>query len=567
MIGRAIRAVLDHREGRAEWHAGTHPRDPAIVKMLGLGNRSSAGIHVHRENANTVTAYWRGVNLISQGVAKLPLCTYRRVMKFGREGKEKAKEHPAYNLMRKRPCPSEWMTAFTFKETLTSHAIHHGNGYAAIFRNPNTGEPTDLVPLNPERTFPFRANGVLWYLTRIVVGGRQIERKLRPEDVLHIHGLGFDGLCGYPLVEIGRHVLGVGLAAQDFVGRFFANGAHTSGIFLVPGNFDDEAMDHLMGSFERAHVGIENAWKVALFEEGIKYEKTSVDPKEADMTGLQGFNIKQIANLLNMPPHKLGDAEKAAYNSLEQEQQGYLDETMDPWLIRWEEEADMKLLTEEEKTNDTTFFAFNRNALVRVNLEARSKAYGVFVDKRIMNPNDVRIREDMDPYEGGDEFFTVPGSKPVSGQTSQTDGDEEEDEPSDEKPKRSAAILAAARVTLLDCTTRAVKRIGVHARRATTSPKKFCDWLDAFRDEHAGVIADMLRPAVEIMRAISPPVTHDRYERLPGTILDQLHAVLNEVAGRATTADLAAAVDEAMADREANHAASLADTLNLPRPQ
>jgi len=170
----------------------TSLRDPALwlLETFG-GTESTSGVRVNQKSALGYSPWWKGVSLISGDVAKLPLMVHKREG----EGKARATEHPAFRLLRRRPNP--YMTAFVFLQTLTAHVVTRGNGYAFIDRNESDATPLALLPLSPDDCYPLRENGRLWYAVK--VGSEWV--KEQPENVLHIKGLGYDGLVGYDVVQ------------------------------------------------------------------------------------------------------------------------------------------------------------------------------------------------------------------------------------------------------------------------------------------------------------------------------------------------------------------------------
>ena len=353
---------------------------------------SSAGTRVSRHTALTYAAVWRAVNLISSSVAKIPILVYRRDGK----GKVVATDHPAYRLLRRGP--NEYMTAFTWKQTAQQHLLLCGNSYSYIERRED-GSPSALLPLSPELTAPLRVDGVLWYVTKIP-GSNEL-RKLRSEDVLHIPGMGFDGLCGYSVITYARESIGLGLAARYYGTKFFRNNARPSIVLEHPGKLTDEAMTNIRNSWERLYSGLENAHRPAILREGMRLTPYGINARDSQLLESRQFEVREIANFFGVPPHKIGDQSRAGYNSLEQEDQSFLDDTLDPWFCSWEEECWRKLMTEEEKSSESCLVSFDRSQLVRANLEARGNYYTKAIQWGWMSPDEARDREGLNPREDG----------------------------------------------------------------------------------------------------------------------------------------------------------------------
>jgi HK97 family phage portal protein len=368
---------------------------------------SSSGVRVTRDRAHTYAAFWRAVNLVSRSVARLPLNVYRHV----RPGKERDLKHPADRVLFRKP--NEYQTPFVFKQLLQSHALTEGNGYALIERD-GAARPVAMVPLNPDRTYPVRTGGRLYYVYELP-GGEM--RKLQAWDVFHLKGLGFDGLTGYRVLALARESLGLGLAEQRFGSKLFANSARPNVVLEVAGKMSETAKHNLRDSWERMHKGIDNAHKTAVLEDGVKVRELSINARDAQLLESKAFGLKDMANWFNVPGHKLGDNSATSYNSQEQANQEYLNDGLDPWLIAWEEEAEAKLLTEQEQEDETHCVWFDRFRLVRADLAQRGAYYSQALLNGWMNRDEVRGMEGYNPIDGGAgaTYFVPANMVPLAG--------------------------------------------------------------------------------------------------------------------------------------------------------
>lgn len=378
------------------------PLSQATSEMFEGGPPSSSGVRVSRKRALGYSAVWRAVNLIAGDVGRLPVFV---LMRDG-SGKVPDKSHPAYRLLRRKPNPL--MTAFTFRQTLQAHALTEGNGYAYVRRE--NSKPVELIILNPDVTHPVRVGGELWYVTQLPVGQNRYEmRKLPCTDVIHIKGLGFDGLAGYPVLKLLRDTLGKAIAARDYGARYFRNSARPTVVIEVPASMKPEAVENMRKSWERLHQGIDNAHKTGILREGAKLSTIAGSAKDAQLIENLEFDAREVANVFGVPAHKVGDPTKVAYNSLESENQSYHDDTLDRWLICHEEEYADKLLTEEEKANDSHSIEFARQELLRTNLTARGNYYSQAVMGGWLSRDEVRGFENLNPIPGGKgSEFTLP---------------------------------------------------------------------------------------------------------------------------------------------------------------
>lgn len=361
------------------------------------GESTASGTRVNAEIALKYAPWWRGINLISRDVGKLPLVVYKR----NGPGKEPDKSHMSYQLLRYR-ANNELLSAFTFKQTLQSHAMSYGNGYAWILRN-GAAVPLELIVLNPLECWPFRENGRLWYAVRV---GMSL-RRVNPTEIFHLKGLSPDGLVGYSVYQKAKESIGEGRAAQEYGSRFFRNAARPSVVIEVPGTMTDAAQRAFLAAWEKMHTGLESSHRTAILTSGATLKPFSTNARDSQMHEIRKFNLVDIANFIGVPVHKVGGEGRTAFASLEQENQAYLDESLDPWLVCWEFEAREKLLTEDQKNNDTHVIEFTRNALVRADITSRFNAYQIGIRSGIVCRDEVRAKENMNPLPDGEgqKFF------------------------------------------------------------------------------------------------------------------------------------------------------------------
>lgn len=376
--------------------------DDATIEALTGKSKSASGVKVTRDRALGYPAIWRAVSLISGDVAKLHLSVYR----WGKDGATKTadRKHPAYRLCSLKPNPLH--TPFVFKQVIMSHALTCGNGYAFIDRD-RSGRPSSLLLLDPGKVEPARVDGELWYLYG---QGENLKdwRKLPSADVLHIRGLGFDGLRGYPVLELLSESIGAAIAARDHSARYFRNAARPGGVIKHPGKLSPAARSNMRESWERIHQGLNNAHKVAILEEGAEFLPFSSNARDSQLLESREFDSREIANIFGVPTHKLGDPSKVAYNSLGQENQSYYDDTLSRWLKLFSEEASDKLLSESEKASESHVVDFDYTELQRADLGALTAFATSMVNLGIINDNEARGLFGLNPKPGGDRFNERP---------------------------------------------------------------------------------------------------------------------------------------------------------------
>ena len=379
-----------------ESRSAENPSTPLSAPDDWLGDalgsyKSSSGVRVNRETALTYSAIWKGTTLIAGDVGRIPT----HIDKLNPQGREHARTHRAYNLLRNKP--NDAMTAMPFKMTLQGHAILDGNGYAYIWRN-GDGSPRELMILAPNRVTPVRYNGVLWYIYQFDNGE---QRKLAAMDVIHIKGFSFDGLVGYNLIHKARESVGWAMAMQTYGAIFFRNNATPRVVLEHPSRMKADAAKNLRDSWERLHSGLENQHRTAVLEEGMKANVLSISARDAQLIDQMKFTFIDVANWLKLPPHKVGGDGRTAYASLAQENQAYLDDCLDGWLVTWEEECRDKLLTEEEKAANSHEVRFDRKQLVRANLGERNTFYTNMLQWGVYSPDMVLHEEGENAQPNG----------------------------------------------------------------------------------------------------------------------------------------------------------------------
>ena len=353
-----------------------------------------------------MTAVYACVRILSEAVAGLPLHMYE----YKDDGKEKAIKNPLYFLLHDEPNPE--MTSFIFRETLMTHLLLWGNAYAQIIRN-GKNEVVALYPLMPNKMSVERdEKGEIYY----VYNRYQDEAKtgdlgtvvLLKEDVLHIPGLGFDGLVGYSPIAMAKNAIGLAIATEEYGSKFFANGAAPSGVLEHPGTIKDptKVREAWMSQFG----GSSNSGKVAVLEEGMKYTPISISPEQAQFLETRKFQINEIARIFRVPPHMIGDLEKSSFSNIEQQSLEFVKYTLEPWIIRWEQALSRALLSSEEKKK--YFFKFNVDGLLRGDYQSRMNGYAIARQNGWMSANDIRELENLDkiPAEEGGDLYLVNGN-------------------------------------------------------------------------------------------------------------------------------------------------------------
>ncbi|MCD8325120.1 MAG: phage portal protein, partial [Lachnospiraceae bacterium] len=344
-----------------------------------FGNSSSNKIVTERSSMQ-VAAVYACVRVLAEGVAQLPLHLYRYT---GEGSKEKAIDHPLYTLLHDAPNPE--MSSFVFRETLMTHLLLWGNAYAQIIRN-GKGEVVALYPLMPNRMNVDRDGHQNLYYEYTVSAddAPQVKKEiLKPSDVLHIPGLGFDGLVGYSPIAVAKNAIGMTIACEEYGAKFFANGATPGGILEHPGVIKDP--DALREAWNKGFGGSSNSSKVAILEEGMKYTPISINPDEAQFLETRKFQIDEIARIFRVPPHLIGDMEHSTFSNIEQQSLEFVTYTLQPWLVRWEQGIHRVLLSEDERKD--YFVKFNVDGLLRGDYASRMNGYATARQNGWMSAN------------------------------------------------------------------------------------------------------------------------------------------------------------------------------------
>ncbi len=394
---------------------------------------TSSGKPVNETTAMQMTAVYSCVRILSEAVAGLPLNIYRY---NDSGGKEKAFQHPLYRLLHDEPNPE--MTSFAFRETLMSHLLIWGNAYAQVIRNAR-GEVVALYPLMPNKmTVDRDQSGRLFYVYQRGVEdskaqGSESRVILSPPDVLHIPGLGFDGLIGYSPIAMARNAIGLAIATEEYGAKFFANGAAPSGVLEHPGTLKDP--QRIRDSWNAAHQGSENSHRIAVLEEGLKYTPIGISPEQAQFLETRKFQINEIARIFRVPPHMLADLEKSSFSNIEQQSLEFVKYTLDPWVVRWEQSMCRVLLSESEKPG--YFIKFNVDGLLRGDYASRMSGYATARQNGWMSANDIRELENLDriaPELGGD-LYLINGAMMLLG-SPQSHTVTPEPDPANKEPKK-----------------------------------------------------------------------------------------------------------------------------------
>ena len=347
--------------------------------------RTHAGKRVTDRTALQHIVVYACVRVLSEAIAQLPLHLY----KYNEKGKERVPQHPLYFLLHDQPNPE--MTSFVFRETLMSHLLIYGNAYAQIIRN-GRGDVIGLYPLMPDKMKVDRdeKNRLIYIYSRYDEANPNLKEQgdilLYADEVLHIPGLGYDGLVGYSPVALAKNAIGISIACEDYGASFFGNNANPSGVLEHPGVIKNP--DKLRDAWHKAYGG-RNAHKVAVLEEGVKFTPISIPNNEAQFLETRKFQIEEIARMYRVPLHMIGDLDHATFSNVEHLSLDFVKYSLDPWIVRWEQSLQKALLSDSEKGK--YFIKFNVDGLLRGDYASRMQGYSIGIQNGFLCPHRLQI--------------------------------------------------------------------------------------------------------------------------------------------------------------------------------
>ena len=386
------------------FRARDKPRDSVSAAPTFFFGASGSGKAVNATTAIQLSTVYACVRVISETVASLPFGVYEAID----GGSHNAEEHPLYWLLHDEP--NSEMTSFVLREVMLAHLLLWGNSYCQIIRT-GRNQITGLYPLLPDRmTVDRDKNGILTYTYSTNTGQTVI---LAPEDVLHIPGLGFDGVIGYSPIALEKNAIGLGIASEEYGSKFFSNGARPSGILTHPNTVKNPKA--LRESWNSAYGGSSNANRVAILEEGMRFEPIAIPNNEAQFLETRKFQVAEICRIFRVPPHLVGDLEHATFSNIEHMSIDFAVHTIRPWLVRIEQSMNRALFNEQEKGRYYT--QFNIDGLMRGDYKSRMEGYAIARQNGWMSANDIRALENQNPIppdQGGDAYLVNGNMIPIT---------------------------------------------------------------------------------------------------------------------------------------------------------
>ena len=479
-------------------------QDPNSWLSRHFVRQTQSGIEVTEQSALTFSAVFSCVSVLSRSLAAMPLPVYQR---RGR-GRERAREHPAYNLLHSQP--NREMTSYTFRSTLMAHLALWGNAYAEIVKE-RDGTPQSLWMIPPWRVEPMRTadKGNLYYEVELPNGQK---KELQPYRMLHIMGLGVDGNKGLSPIAMHRQGVGMGLAAEEFGARFFGQGTNLGGIIEIPGKMRDETIRGLRADIQSKHEGLGKSHRLLFLEEGLKYHQAGMPMTDAQFLESRKFQINEVARIYNIPPHMIGDLDRATFSNIEHQTIEFVTHTMTPWLVNWEQELNRKMFT-----GDDYYAEFLVEGLLRGDSQSRAQFYNQMFNIGAYSINDIREKENENPIgPEGDVHYVPMNMIPANAAKVAEPEQEQEQEQKRFLEKRSLEyrqqgatrrnkIKNSYRNLFSEATAKIVQREktnilkGVRKHLQERSLTSFTEWLEDYYREFPEYIRNQMLPVMNSM--------------------------------------------------------------------
>ena len=490
---------------------------------------TAAGVDVDETTALNQSTIFAAVRVIAGTAASLSLPVLQRL---ATGGKRRAPEHPLYYVLHDEP--NYETNSMQFREAIYAHSLTWGNGYAEIERL-NNGRPAALWLLPPNSVNPvFNRRGELRY--EVTANGKN--KSLWPEDILHIAGLGFDGVKGYSVIKLARESIALTAAAERFGASFFGNNARPSGVFTHPGRFKPGAEDKLRQNINNLHQGPNNVGNMMIVSEGVGFTPFTIPPEEAQYLATREFQISEVARWFGIHPFFLGDLSHSTFSNGEQAMIHFVMHTIRPFCVRIEQELNKKLILPSERRE---FFAeHNIDSLLRGDATTRNAAYAIGRTNGWLSVNEIRDSEGWNPIEGGDIYLqplnmaSVAPAVPPQSPPNPTNGNPSlvptipQNQP--QPAQLNARQLESVQGTVIDAYGRMNRREAAAIRRALKKGFWRTADYDEFYSEHKKLLAESLAPSVRAYLAVtgSPSTPEDVTEQLAERITKEHRAWLTD---------------------------------------
>ncbi|MDI9847361.1 phage portal protein [Rhodoblastus sp. 17X3] len=370
--------------------------DESAWSSFGMSTTSLAGVAINQQTALCVTAVMACVTMLAEDLAKL---TPRLFRLRDDGGRTKVVDHPIARLLRR---PNDWQSGFEFREMMQVSLVLRGNAYALIIRN-RRGDPIRLVPINADRCCLWEApTGEIFY--RVTPMGLHELAMLEGQpflipasDMLHIRGFSMNGLVGSSRIALASDAIGLAMGYEQQAARWMGNGSRPSGILTTDAKLTEPAAKRISDDWKKLHGGLMNAGKIAVLEQGLKFQQISLSASDLEFISSRQFQVQEIARIFRVPLHMIGDLAKSTNNNIAQQSQEYANYTLSGFTARWTSKFDVTFDLEEEGLVMDWDYA----ALTRADLASRYNAYRTGIMSMFLTPDEARIDDGLMPM-GGD---------------------------------------------------------------------------------------------------------------------------------------------------------------------
>jgi HK97 family phage portal protein len=379
-----------------------------LAAELARGSSTSSGVSVTPSSALTYAPAFACVRVLAEAVGTLPLHLYERRGKM----REKAENHPLFRLL--HFAPNGFQTATEFWQWVVTCLALRGNAYAFINR---VREVAEILPLAPTAVVPkLEDDGATVVYDVTHKGG--VKKRYPASALFHVKLFSLDGVTGLSPVGWMRETIGVGLAQQEHGARLFKNSARPGGVLSTKKELSAQASKRLIEQVEEIVGGLENAGRTLVLGDGMEWTQVGMSSQDAQWLEARKFTRSEIAGVWRVPPHMIGDLERATFSNIEHQDLAFVKHALMPYLRNIEQRIWMSLLTSEEQK--THYAKFNQDALLRGDAKSRAEALDIEVRNGVRSPNEWRELNDMNPREGGDIYLT-PTNMTINGQPPKPD--------------------------------------------------------------------------------------------------------------------------------------------------
>lgn len=477
----------------------TESTAPVAINVWSGALGDPAAAVVNEYSVLSIPSFWSGVRFLSETLASLPKAIYRRQG----DARQRVDNHPQTKILSRKA--NQYATPFVVFETWHSHAIIHGNGYLFVARDPRTSAPTGYFNVNPLAVTPFRYDGAQWYLVRAGMreDGKPKNLILPAADVLHLPGLGFDGMIGYPIVWLMYEALELARNSQRFASRYLKRGTQVQGAIEIPGSATKEQIEVIVDRLRRAHSGLDNDYSYTVLTGGAKLNNATIPPEQSQLLESRQFAVIDMCRILRVPPHVVYDLGRATWSNVESMGLEAVRYSLRSWVEKAEQELSSKLLTEAEQ-DQGLYVRYSVDALLRGDTKTQTSNVLSLVNGGVITANEGRGMLDLAPLDDPSATkLRVPVNFPVP-EADTKPADNPSDEPSKSDPPAAPAAGANEFAKFQPVIDDAINRVETKTALTFTKRENMRDpertiWANVFAEEQGRYIADALRPVAQVI--------------------------------------------------------------------